>query len=443
MTFEDLNLNNALRNALSDLEMVIPTPIQRESFSLIMSGKDVVGIAQTGTGKTFAFLLPVLRNLKYSEQKHPRVLILAPTRELVIQIEGEILKLTKYMNVRVKSIYGGVNMNTQKIELQAGMDILVSTPRRLFDLCMIRAIKLKQIKQLIIDEVDEMLNLGFRPQLESLLDLVPQRRQNILFSATLSREVELLVKDYFNYPTKIEIAPHGTPLDQIDQYAYDVPNFYTKVNLLTRLLNDDPSMQKVLVFTQSKKMSDLLFESLDESLREVTGVIHSNKSQNRRIECVNRFHEGSFRLLIATDLIARGIDISEVSHVVNFDLHEEAVNYIHRIGRTGRADKNGIAISFINENEKPLQDTIEQLMGKTLISCELPQDLEISQKLLLEEKPVLGGDKPYMKEVTIKDSQGAFHEKSEKNKKVNLGGSYRRKLAEKYKKPQRRAPKKR
>jgi len=443
MTFDDFNLNKALSNALSEMDMVIPTPIQRESYAVIMSGKDVVGVAQTGTGKTFAFLLPVLHNLKFSKQKHPRVLILAPTRELVIQIEGEIVKLTKYMNIRVKSIYGGVNMNTQKIELQEGMDILVSTPRRLFDLCMIRAIKLKQVRQLIIDEVDEMLNLGFRPQLESLLDLIPTRRQNILFSATLSSDVELLVKDFFNFPTKIEIAPHGTPLEQIDQYAYDVPNFYTKVNLLSHLLAHDESMEKILIFAQSKKMADLLFESLDESLQELTGVIHSNKSQNRRIDCVNRFHEGTFKLLIATDLIARGIDISEVSHVINFDLHEEPINYIHRIGRTGRADKKGIAVSFITEKEKDLQLAIEELMSTTINMLELPEGLEISTKLLLAEKPVLGGDKPYMKEVILKDSQGAFHEKSEKNQKVNEGGSYRRKLAEKYKKPQRRAPKKR
>src|SRR5688572_13088633 len=212
MTFDELNLNTPLLNALSDLGYIHPTTIQHKAFSVIMSGRDVVGIAQTGTGKTFAYLLPCLRQWKFSKEKVPQILILVPTRELVVQVLEEIQKLSKYMSVSATGVYGGTNINTQIGEVMKGVEIIVATPGRLIDLSLKGALKLKAIKKLVIDEVDEMLNLGFRSQLKLVLDLLPLKRQNIMFSATMTKDVEVLIHDFFNQPLKIEAAPTGTPL---------------------------------------------------------------------------------------------------------------------------------------------------------------------------------------------------------------------------------------
>lgn len=418
MTFEDLNINKPLLNALNDLGYFYPTPIQRDAFSIIMSGKDVVGVAQTGTGKTFAFLLPIIRQHKFTKDKAPRTLIVVPTRELVVQMVGEIEKLTTYINIRVGGVYGGTNMNTQKNIVLDGLDILVATPGRLLDLAYTGALKLRSIKKLIIDEVDEMLNLGFRPQLKNILDVLPERRQNLLFSATLSEEVNQLVIDFFASPVKIEITPHGTPLEKIAQSGYHVPNFYTKVNLLQHILKTDESLQKVLVFIDTKKKADRLFELMEVEFKNTIGVIHSNKSQNYRLNIVEQFHLGNCKTLISTDIMARGLDISDVTHVINFNTPEVPTNYIHRIGRTGRADKIGHSITFITEAEIPHQMEIEGLMNKTIPLLSLPEGLAISTELIPEER-VEPTQKNYLPSPNMNQSKGAFHDKKLKNTKVN------------------------
>ena len=432
MTFEELNINNPLRNALTDLEYVNPTPIQVAAFSPIMSGSDVVGVAQTGTGKTFAYLLPLLRLMKFSTDGHPRILVLVPTRELVVQVVKEVEKLTTYMTLRVVGVYGGTNINTQKQNVHGGVDILVATPGRFFDLALTRAFKVKHIKKLVIDEVDEMLNLGFRVQLKNVLDMLPERRQNLLFSATLTKDVAILIDNYFDRPEKIEIAPHGTPLEQIIQHGFFVPNFNTKTNLLRLLLQTDETLSKILVFMRTKKLADRLHENISSDFPEKIGVIHSNKSQNYRLRMVREFGEGKLQVLIATDIIARGLDISEVSHVINFDMPDEAADYIHRIGRTGRADQKGIAISFISERETEYHEAVETLMNKEITMLPTPDDLEVSKELIEEEKEKMGGDKFYYKNPDISKSKGAFHEKLEKNKKVNRAKEKRQaRMAEK------------
>ncbi len=440
MNFDELNINNPLINALNDLDYTNPTPIQEQAFPVIMSGADVVGIAQTGTGKTFAYLLPMLRQIKFSDKREPRILIVVPTRELVIQVVGEIEKLTKYMNVRFAGVYGGTNINTQRQIVYNGLDILVATPGRLLDLKLTGVLRLKSIKKLVIDEVDEMLNLGFRHQLVSIIENLTDKRQNLMFSATLTKDVEKLINDFFYNPTKIEIAAHGTPIEKIEQIAYHVPNFFTKVNLLEHLLNTDDEIVKLLVFVDSKKLADRVFEKIANKFPDKVGVIHSNKSQNFRLRTLKNFDEERLRVLISTDILARGLDITDVSHVLNFDLPDSPVDYIHRIGRTGRKEKTGIAISFINEREQEYQIEIEKLMNKVLDLKPLPEEVEISQIYTDEERPILY-DKTYLKSNDLKDSKGAFHEKKEKNKKVNLGGSYHRKLKEKYKKPKKRSGK--
>ncbi|MFC0604453.1 DEAD/DEAH box helicase [Winogradskyella pulchriflava] len=441
MTFQDLNLNTPLYNALDDLGFVTPTPIQAESFSVVASGKDVVGIAQTGTGKTLAYMLPILRNLKYSRQDNPRVLVLVPTRELVVQVVSEIEKFSKYINNRVLGVYGGTNINTQKQAVAQGQDIIVATPGRLYDLAVSRVLQLKSIQKLVIDEVDVMLDLGFRHQLLNIFDILPERRQNIMFSATMTKDVDDLITDFFINPSKISIAVSGTPLENIKQVRYDVPNFYTKVNLLEHLLQDKDEFSRVLIFVAYKRMADRLFDKLEELFPNETCVIHSNKTQNYRLRSIEQFREGENRLLVATDVMARGLDIDDVSHVINFDTPDYPENYMHRIGRTGRAEKEGYTILFSTEKEQEARERLEELMQMSIETLELPQDIDISTELIEEERPQLQERYNPIKR-RDEDAPGpAFHEKKDKNKKENLGGSYRREIAKKYKKPKTRGDK--
>jgi ATP-dependent RNA helicase RhlE len=442
MTFDDLNLNTPLLTALDELGYTTPTTIQTKVFAVAMSGRDVCGIAQTGTGKTFAYLLPCLRQWKFSKDKSPQILVVVPTRELVAQVVKSVKALTPYMSLTVVGVYGGANINIQTLELEKGVDVLVATPGRLFDLAMNGAFKTKTIKKLVIDEMDEMLNLGFRTQIKNILDLLPAKRQNLLFSATITEEVEILMDTYFNDPVRVEAAPTGTPLENIIQKAYAVPNFYTKVNLLELLLTEDPDMTKVLVFAATKKLADELYAQLDEKFPGTAGVIHSNKEQNHRFNTVKQFQEGNYRFIIATDIVARGIDIAEVSHVINFDTPDVPENYIHRIGRTGRFDKKGIAITFVTEAERPALDTIESLMKYQVPVLALPANLIVSDVLTDDEKP-----KVFMKIIQVKpkkksDAGPAFHEKSAKNSKTNTKVSRKDAMKKKYGKPIKRSGKK-
>ncbi|ULC58515.1 DEAD/DEAH box helicase [Flaviramulus sp. BrNp1-15] len=441
MTFQDLNLNTPLYNALSDLGFTTPTPIQAKAFNVVASGNDMVGIAQTGTGKTFAYMLPILKNLKFSTQENPRVLILVPTRELVVQVVEEIEKLSKYINNRVLGVYGGTNINSQKQAIAEGIDILVATPGRLYDLALSRVLQLKSIQKLVIDEVDVMLDLGFRHQLINIFDILPERRQNIMFSATMTHDVDVLINEFFKSPERVSIAVSGTPLENIEQYRYNVPNFYTKVNLLVHLLNDKEAYNKVLIFVAYKRMADRLFEKLDEYFKEELCVIHSNKTQNYRLRSIEQFRAGENRILVATDVMARGLDIDNVSHVINFDTPEYPENYMHRIGRTGRAERKGTSLVFSTDKEQESLEGIETLMQMKIQLLEIPEVVEISTELIEEERPQI---KERNNPVKRKDEDApgpAFHEKSEKNLKENLGGSYKYKIAAKYKKPKTRGDK--
>ncbi|NQX84635.1 MAG: DEAD/DEAH box helicase [Flavobacteriaceae bacterium] len=439
MTFKELNLTTPLRNAIDDLGFEKPTPIQQESFNIIGSGKDVVGIAQTGTGKTFAYGLPILKNLPYSRQENPRVLVLVPTRELVVQVVEEFEKIAKYINVRVLGVYGGTNINTQKQQVAQGLDILVATPGRLYDLAVSRVLQLKSIQKLVIDEVDVMLDLGFRHQLVNIFDILPERRQNIMFSATMTKDVDELINSFFINPDKISIAVSGTPLENISQTRYNIPNFYTKVNLVNHLLSDKDTYNKVLLFVAYKRMADRLFEQLEERFYGECCVIHSNKTQNYRLRSIEQFENGENRILIATDVMARGLDIDNITHVINFDTPDYPENYMHRIGRTGRAEKEGHALLFSTKKEQEALENIERLMQMQIPMLQLPEVVEISTELIEEEREKkIEKHNPTKRDETFGE---AFHEKKEKNKKTNLGGSYRRTIKQKYKKPKTRGDK--
>ena len=438
-SFDELNLTKQLYNAIDDLGFDIPTPIQSEACPVIMSGRDVVGIAQTGTGKTFAYVLPILKEFKFTKQINPRVLVLVPTRELVLQVVDQIESLSTYINIRVLGVYGGTNINTQKQAVVQGTDILVATPGRLYDLALTGVLQLKGIKKLVIDEVDVMLDLGFRFQLANIFELLPERRQNIMFSATMTEDVDALINDYFTSPAKISIAVSGTPLDNIAQQCYPVPNFYTKVNLLVHLLKDMAEFTKVLVFMPSKKSADRLFEALEPSFGTETSIIHSNKSQNYRIRSIQQFDEGKNRILVTTDVMARGLDLDRISHVINFDTPGYPENYMHRIGRTGRAEQLGKSILFYTEKEAEAKKAIESLMDYQIPEIDIPSEVQISQELTPEEQPK-DPEITFIRNPNIESGGGAFHEKKEKNLKTNQGGSYLRK-AKKYKRPKSRGDK--
>lgn len=436
-SFSSLNLSNPLLNALGDLPIESPTPIQAEAYSVILSGKDVVGIAQTGTGKTFAYLLPILKELKFSNQVNPRVLVLVPTRELVLQVVAQVKLLTTYMNVRALGVYGGTNIKTQAQKVIQGTDILVATPGRLYDLMLSRALQLKSINKLVIDEVDVMLDLGFRFQLTNIFELLPERRQNIMFSATMTDDIDALLIDYFNAPAKVSIAVSGTPLHNITQQGYSVANFNTKINLLAHLLHDKEMFSKTLVFVSSKKSADVVFTALEEEFGSDVAIIHSNKSQNYRIRSIQEFDEGKTRILVATDVIARGIDFANITHVINFDTPRFPENYMHRIGRTGRAEQKGNSLLFYTNKEEPGKEAIEQLMKLEVSMIDFPEEVEISAILTEEERP--HKKEKYGNHKLAIAAGNSFHEKMEKNKKENQGGSYKNKLEAKYKKPRRKS----
>lgn len=442
MNFTDLNLNTPLVNALSDLNITQTTTIQEKAYPVIMSGRDVVGVAQTGTGKTIAYLLPCLHQWKFTKEKHPQILVVVPTRELVVQVVEQVEKLTKYMHVRVVGVYGGVNMIRQTPLIMAGVDVLVATPGRLLDFALNGSLKLKSIKRFVIDEVDEMLNLGFRPQLIRVIDLLPGKRQNLMFSATISEELKDLVHDFFVEPIEIEAAPTGTPLEKIKQIGFKVPNFYTKVNLLEFLMNNNPEFSKVLVFTSTKKLADALYDEITPKFIDKIGLIHSNKSQNNRFDALKNFKEGMYRMLIATDIVARGLDISDVSHVVNFDVPVVAENYMHRIGRTGRADKNGVSITFITKTDTEYRSSIEALMNKKIPIVKMPEEVEISKILIDDELPQVKMKNTLISIPKKEEGGAAFHEKKDKNKKVNMKVRRAESMKIKYKKPKTRGQKK-
>lgn len=423
-TFEQFNLPKSLQKAIDELGFVHPTPIQEKSFNVILSGKDVMGIAQTGTGKTFAYLLPILKQWKFQATDSPRVVILVPTRELVVQVVEEVEKLTKYMSIRTLGIYGGVNINTQKTSVYDGIDILVGTPGRTMDLALDNVLRFDNLQKLVIDEFDEILNLGFRIQLTSILSMMKEKKQNILFSATMTEEVDEVLEDYFNFPEEVSLAPSGTPLEQIRQGAFLAPNFLTKLNILKDILTNDETSSRVLVFVNNKRLADYVLEHLDAVFPEQFGVIHSNKTQNYRLNTMELFQKGELRGLVTTDVMARGLDITDVTHVFNMQLPEIPEQYIHRIGRTGRADKEGVAISFVSPKEEEIQLEIEALMDYEIPLSEIPSHVKIEEQRLEFEK-----DKVKMatnRRKVDNDRGEAFHEKKDKNKKVNLGGPGKR-----------------
>jgi len=411
-TFEQFKLNRQLLNAIEEAGYTEPTPIQEQAIPVALAGQDILGIAQTGTGKTAAYTLPLLMRIKYAQGQHPRALIMAPTRELAMQISEAISQLSKYTDIRTVVLYGGVGPKTQIEELRKGVDIIVATPGRFMDLYFQEEIVVKHLNAMVLDEADKMMDMGFMPQIRKLLEIIPRKRQNMLFSATFSGRVENLSHEFLEFPTRIEVTPQATAAEMVTQALYEVPNFRTKINLLSYLLEDKESFTRVLVFTRSREVAGLVHQNLlnrvipEAELR----VIHANKGQNTRINAMEAFREGNIRVMVATDVVARGIDITEVSHVINFDVPLIYEDYVHRIGRTGRANTVGNAITFMTIADQYHIRKIEAMIRTEIPRAEFPDEVYIAETPFQEQQDMLREiDNQRRKEdPTFK---GAFHEK--------------------------------
>ena len=427
--FEDLKLNRQILNAIDDLGFERPTEIQAKVVPVATAGHDLFGIAQTGTGKTLAFVAPLIMKIKYAQGNDPRALILAPTRELVLQIADNFKALAKYTDLRMAALYGGIGPKTQIEEVKAGVDLLISTPGRFMDLYLKGHIMPKQIKTLILDEADKMLDMGFLPQIRKILEVVPRKRQNMLFSATMADRVVTLTEEFLAFPQRIEVAPQATVAETIEQVLYEVPNFKTKINLLIHFLNQE-EFSRVIVFVKTKSNADAIAKYIDRKELGLVRVVHANKGQNSRINAVNEFREGDIRVLVSTDVTARGMDISMVSHVINFDLPLVYEDYVHRIGRTGRAENEGMAITFANELEMHHVPRIEKIIQQDIPRKTIPADVTI-EKTPFEEQQEMAKTMDNIRKKMDPTFKGAFHEKkkrfdkpsnSSKGKKRNKRG---------------------
>jgi ATP-dependent RNA helicase RhlE len=387
VTFESLGVAEPILRALSAENYTIPTPIQTRAIPALLSGRDLLGIAQTGTGKTAAFGIPLLQKLSIGhvppQARQAKALILAPTRELAVQIEESLRTYGRFLNLKMTVILGGVNQNTQVRNMSKGVDILVATPGRLLDLVQQKHIRLDAVNTFIVDEADRMLDMGFIRDVRKLVAMLPRERQSMLFSATMPDDIVKLTHDMLRSPERIEVAPQGKTADRIEQKLYFVPT-QQKRQLLSELLKD-AGMNRVIVFTRTKHGANKVAEHLART-GVVSEAIHGNKSQNARQRALDRFKTGKARVLVATDIAARGIDVDNISHVVNFELPNEPESYVHRIGRTARAGGDGIAISFCDSSERSYLRDIERIIRMKIepVAHELPE-LTAEQRQQQEE----------------------------------------------------------
>src|SRR5947207_12547597 len=368
MPFRALNLSPQMLQAVRDSGYTEPTPIQLAAIPLISAGHDIIGIAQTGTGKTAAFVLPILMKLAASKpndrSRGPRALVVAPTRELVVQIEENVRAYARHVPLRMATVFRGVNERPQIEALRSGVDLVVATPGRLIDLMEQRAANLSGVEFVVLDEADRMLDMGFLPPIRRIMKALPHKRQTLMFSASLSREIEALTHQFQHSPKMVEIGRRANPAEAVTQFVYEVrPDL--KPALLLHLLSD-PNFDTVLVFSRTKHGADRIARRLESSGIK-TGTIHSNRSQNQRLRALKDFKSDAVRVLVATDIAARGIDVDGISHVVNYDFPMHSEDYVHRIGRTGRAHAIGDAISFITpEDHGPLR-SLERFIGRGIV----------------------------------------------------------------------------
>ncbi len=368
MSFNALGLEANILRAVQEAGYTEPTPIQTAAIPQILAGHDLIGIAQTGTGKTAAFVLPILAKLVgqtgSGQRRVTRVLVVAPTRELVVQIEENVRAYARHLPLRMATVFGGVGERPQIDALRSGVDIVVATPGRLLDLMGQRCADFSGLQFLVLDEADRMLDMGFLPDIRRIVQALPQKRQTLLFSASLSREIEGVTREFQRAPKIVQIGRRANPAETVTQLVYEVPKHH-KPALLVHLLRD-PNMNMVLVFTRMKHSADRVARKL-ESCGIKTGTLHSNRSQNQRLRALKDFKSGVVRVLVATDIAARGIDVDGISHVVNYDFPMHSEDYVHRIGRTGRAHAVGDAISFVTPEDHGELRALERFIGRGIV----------------------------------------------------------------------------
>jgi len=413
-TFEDLKVAKSILKSLDDIGFKKPTPVQERAIPKINSGINLVGVAQTGTGKTAAYLLPLLTKLQKPEGNDPRVVILVPTRELSIQVGEDIAELTAYSDLRHAAIFGGIGWTKHADLVEPGIDILVATPGRLMDLYKAGVLRLKKVKYLVIDEADRMLDMGFMPQLRQLQEIIPSRRQNLLFSATFSPAIEKLAEEFLDFYEKLEIAPSATPVRLVTQKAYKVPNYRTKLNLIKYMLEDEEKFTRVVIFVRTKEHAEGVFKVIKRKAEGEKRILHSNKAQNSRINSIQAFKNGEVRILITTDVSARGMDVSQISHVINFDLPRDYDDYVHRIGRTARAGNKGDAITLIDPSDEWHWQKIQKLIRKNIKLQTLPKEIEVVETEFAENQEQLR-EIDRQRKIDDPSYQGAFHQKKRKS----------------------------
>ena len=413
--FKSLGVTRQFINAMEDMGYEEPTEIQKKAIPRVLSGNDLIGIAQTGTGKTAAFVVPVLQRLKFAKGVVPRAIIMEPTKELAIQTESMVRQLMTYTDLRVVVLYGGAGLKSQREALEVGTDIIVATPGRMMELYHTGYLVVQKLEVLVLDEADRLMDMGFMHQLRTILEVIPVKRQNLLFSASFSAKVEELSHEFLEYPTRVEVSPQSSTAETIDQRIYRIPNFKTKLFFLEQLLGDE-EMERVLVFCRTKDRADRVFRYLERKVEGEVRVIHSNKGQNTRINAFKAFQEGEVRVLVATDVSARGIDVAKVSHVVNLDIPRTIVDYTHRIGRTGRAKRHGVAISFSDPSEKYFVKLIEELIGMEIPVFDNPEEMQIMD-FLPRELREMEIEIDRQKQLRDPNYKGAFHDRKNSKKK--------------------------
>jgi ATP-dependent RNA helicase RhlE len=415
-SFEDFNLNKFILQSLQAQGFEKPLIIQQLAFPAISSGKDCIVLANTGTGKTLAYILPILKMWQYAKDKLPQTLILVPTIELVHQVAQVARNLLDRISCDILEIHGGVNPKVLVNEALKGSDIVIGTPGRVLDLVQSGAIKTKNIKKLVLDEFDLMLDLGFKPQIEAILSKLPSRRQHLLFSATHSDELGEWLEEILIDPLLIENKPEKLP-SNVSLEAYALPNFLTKINFLDLLLANSLQNKKTLIFASQKAWVNFISEHLEKRGFDKILTLHGNKSYNRRIEIIDLFKTGQIKVLLASDIASRGLDIPDIEVVINFDVPFPADDFIHRVGRTGRNGNAGLAISLVSEKEKENWESVCSDLSLNVVLKDPPEYLEIEERLMPFEIEQIKLKKTYKLAST---GQGAFHEKLEKNKKVNV-----------------------
>lgn len=415
MQFEELKLKRQFLNAFKDLGYRVPTPIQVQAIPKILAGQDVIGVAQTGTGKTAAYVVPLLQNMKGRQDGAPRIAILVPTKELALQVHGAVLDFAVHTDIRSLALVGGVGPKTQIAALEDGVDVVVATPGRFLELYLRGALVTKKIHSMVLDEADRMMDMGFMPQLRDILEVIPRKRQNLLFSATFPSRVEKLADEFLLWPTRIEVTPEGTPVATVEQHVLRAPNVQTKINVVLHWLTQTHPTSRALLFVRTKEDAKRVRQALELALPGQVAEIHSNKAQHTRLAAMGKFRAGEARVLVSTDVSARGIDVPETELVINFTVPRMSDDYVHRIGRTGRADREGTAYTLIDPtDEVSWSNVLKHLAGENRpAELVIPPEVDIPETPPWEAK-AMARTIDFQKRKADPTYKGAFHEKKRK-----------------------------